>query len=67
MSMTNYFFIGICFTFIVDMLLNVDKVKTHPKLKGKNFGWGERIMCVLLWPLASLMFSIAFVKQFFRK
>jgi hypothetical protein len=66
MNILNYFFIGVAFIFVLDILLNIDSVKTHPKLKGKNFGWGERIMCVIVWPLAVIVFLIAFIKQFFK-
>lgn len=67
MSILNYFFIGVAFVFVLDILLNVDSIKTHPKLKGKSFGWGERIMCIIIWPLASLIFAISFIKQYFKK
>ena len=67
MSILNYFFIGVGFTFIIDLLLNVEDIKNHPIVIDKPFSWGMRIMCVLLWPFAILVFLIAFVKQFFRK
>jgi len=66
MSILNYFFIGTGFTFIVDLLLGVKSIKNHPKMKDKNWGVRERIICTLVWPLSVLIFSIAFVKSFFR-
>ena len=67
MSILNYFFIGASFTFILDLLLGMGKIKNHPKMKDKHWGWGERIACILVWPIASLVFSIAFIKAYFSK
>ena len=46
MTILNYFFIGTAFTFIVDLLLNVKSIKNHPKMKDKNWGVRERIICI---------------------
>ena len=32
MSILNYFFIGVGFTFIVDLLLGMEGIKNHPKM-----------------------------------
>jgi len=66
MSILNYFFIGTGFTFIMDLLLGIKSIKNHPKMKDKNWGVRERIICILVWPLSILVFSIAFIKSFFR-
>ena len=67
MSILNYLFIGTAFTFIVDLLLNIKSIKNHPCMKDKNWGTTERILCILVWPIGSLVFSIAFIKQFLKK
>jgi hypothetical protein len=66
MSILNYFFIGAGFTFVMDLLLGIKRIKTHIKVKDKDWGMKERILCVIIWPLASLVFLIAFIKQFFK-
>ena len=66
MTILNYFFIGAGFTFVMDLLLNMESIKSHPAVKGKMFGVGERILCIIIWPLALLIFLIAFIKQIFR-
>tara|TARA_B100000073_G_C23261612_1_gene382659 strand:+ start:276 stop:479 length:204 start_codon:yes stop_codon:yes gene_type:complete len=67
MSILNYFFIGTVFTFIVDLLLGMEGIKNHPKMKDKNWGMRERIICIIVWPLSVLIFALTFIKQFFRK
>jgi len=64
MSILNYFFIGTAFTFIVDLLLNVKSIKNHPKMKDKNWGVRERIICIIVWPLSVIIFLTAFIRQF---
>ena len=60
MSITNYFFIGIIWTFLVDLLL--DKYKNHPRIIKLKWGWIERIVCVLFWPIVLFVFSKSFLK-----
>ena len=67
MSILNYFFIGAAVTFIIDLLLSIKGIKNHPKMKDKNWGMGERILCMVIWPLSLSLFIIAFVKQYFIK
>ena len=66
MNLINYFFIGFVFTFLVDILLGLKLIKNHPKMKDHNWGWNERIICILFWPIAFLTFSISFIKTYFR-
>ena len=66
MSILNYFFIGTGFTFIIDLLLGMEKIKIHPAVKDKNWGIRERIMCVIIWPLAVIVFLTSFIKQSFK-
>ena len=66
MTILNYFFTGFAFAFIIDLLLSIEIIKNHPRLKDKSWGWGERILCILIWPIASLIFLIAFIKERFK-
>ena len=67
MSILNYFFIGVAFTFILDLLLGLNSFKNHPKMKDKVWGMKERILCVIIWPISLLIFIIAFIKTYFKK
>ena len=62
MSLINYFFIGSIFTLGVDLLLGLKSIKNHPKMKDHNWGWKERILCILIWPIAFIVFFTAFIK-----
>ena len=66
MSILNYFFIGAGFTFIVDLLLSMERIKNHIDVKDNDWGMAQRILCILIWPLSALIFLIAFIKQFFK-
>ena len=66
MTILNYFFIGFAFAFIIDLLLSIEIIKKHPKMKDHTWGWNERITCILFWPIALLVFLITFIKQLFK-
>ena len=66
MTILNYFFAGFTFTFLCDILMGLNKIKTHPKMKNKTWGWNERITCILFWPICFIVFFIAFIKQSFK-
>jgi hypothetical protein len=38
MSILNYFFIGAGFTFVMDLLLSMERIKTHIAVKDKDWG-----------------------------
>jgi mannose/fructose/N-acetylgalactosamine-specific phosphotransferase system component IIC len=69
MSIINYFFIGILFSCMVDIVTYF--TRNDPKVKEflENGDWGliERILCILIWPLAALTFFSAFFKTYFKK
>ena len=65
MSILNYFFIGTAFTFIMELLYQ--KFYKHPSLKNEFWGFLERIICVIIWPLAAIVFCLAFIKSIFKK
>ena len=66
MSILNYFFIGAGFTFIVDLLLSIERIKTHTAMKGQEWGMTQRILCIVIWPLSALVFLISFIKAIFK-
>ena len=66
MSLLNYFFIGTGFTFVVDLLLNMESVKSHPTVKNQEWGMAQRILCIVIWPLSALVFFISFIKSIFK-
>ena len=66
MSLINYFFIGAGFTFIVDLLLSMESVKSHPALENQEWGMTQRILCIAIWPLSALVFLITFNKKIFK-
>ena len=67
MSLLNYFFIGFVFVFLLDLIIY--KLHKHPIMKIiiENWGWKERIICVLIWPLTSLLFFGSLLKSIFKK
>ena len=67
MTILNYFFIGTGFTFLIDLLLSLKSFKNHPSMKDKIWGMKERILCIIIWPISSLTFLIAFIKTYFKK
>tara|TARA_R110001592_G_scaffold256095_1_gene519802 strand:- start:38 stop:238 length:201 start_codon:yes stop_codon:yes gene_type:complete len=66
MTILNYFFIGFAFTFLIDILMGLNKIKNHPKMKNHKWEWNERIMCIVIWPVAFIVFFIAFLKASFK-
>ena len=65
MSILNYLFIGIVLTFFLDYVL-ANPLRNHPNLKDIVWGLRERIICVLIWPVALLVFSYSFFKEYFK-
>ena len=63
----NYFFIGFAFIFLLDLILI--RLHKNPIMKEvvKRWGWKERVACVLVWPIAALVFSLSFVISHFKK
>jgi hypothetical protein len=58
---------GVVFTFLLDLILT--KLKNHPLMKKiiENWGWKERVVCVLIWPIAILIFGGSLIISSFRK
>ena len=64
MNILNYFIIGVLFSFIVEFLL--DRWSYHPTLQDKNWGWSERILAIIAWPIGITIFVIQFIKERFE-
>jgi len=62
----NYLFIGIIFTFIIDLFLNMSQ--NNPTVKNISEDWHneQRIACVILWPIGVLWFIVSFIKHIFK-
>tara|TARA_R110000772_G_scaffold125582_1_gene232368 strand:+ start:445 stop:645 length:201 start_codon:yes stop_codon:yes gene_type:complete len=66
MSILNYFFIGVAITFVLDLILGVAITKNNPITKNIEWGMTQRTVCVIIWPIASLVFLISFIKAIFK-
>ena len=67
MGILNYFFIGFGFCFFIDLLLNTKYIKDHHLMVDKTWGWNERLICIVIWPIASLVFLYSFFSTFFKR
>ena len=67
----NYTLIGLIFTFLIDVILSWPRLQNHPKvskiLEKEGWGWIERILLILIWPLGLANFIYGFIKEYFRK
>ena len=63
MSILNYLFIGVIWTFLVDILLYV--CSGHPKVikAALLWDWSQRFWCILLWPLTITYFLYVLIKN----
>ena len=64
MSILNYFLIGVLFSFVVEFLL--DRWSYHPDLQNKDWGWKERTLAILVWPIGLIIFIVQFIKERFE-
>jgi hypothetical protein len=61
MNLTTYFLIGFLFTFMVEHLA---ASTFKGKIKPLNFGFWERFLSVLFWPLLLVTFLYNFFKSY---
>jgi uncharacterized protein YybS (DUF2232 family) len=61
MTLSNYFLIGIIFTFIIDLCLN--KYREQHILRYIDWGWGQRILCIITWPIGLGLFFYYYFKS----
>jgi hypothetical protein len=63
----TYLFIGVVFTFLVDLLISFLTKINHPiLLNGFLWNHSQRVWCVILWPLAVVWFIGGFIKSWFN-
>ena len=67
MNIFNYFFIGVVFTFTLDLILL--QLQNHPIMLPVIEKWDNktRIACILVWPIAAAVFIYTFIKSFIKK
>tara|TARA_Y100000996_G_C22004640_1_gene430101 strand:+ start:168 stop:371 length:204 start_codon:yes stop_codon:yes gene_type:complete len=67
--MITYILIGVIFMFLLEHFTSLDKfkkyIKTHPNAF-KKFGFKERVLGILLWPLWLGVFSYSFFIELFK-
>ena len=67
--MITYILIGIIFMFLLEYVTSTNIFKKYKNISPKafeEFGFWERFMGVLLWPLWLLIFLYNFFKEFFK-
>jgi hypothetical protein len=66
MNIFNYLFIGFVFTLLMDILMGI--LKNKKLLPEKvEWDWNNRVLCIIVWPLAGAWFFIAFFKAYFKQ
>ena len=65
----NYLFIGVVFTFLLDMILLRLKDNIKVKELGLEESWGnfKRIVCIFIWPIALVVFISTFLNSKTKK
>ena len=67
--MITYILIGVIFMFLLEHFTSLDKfkkyIKTHPNAF-KKFGFKERVLGILFWPICLCIFLYSFLKEFFK-
>ena len=66
MTILNYFFIGVVFTFVLDLILS--QLQNHPIMLPVIEKWDNktRIACILVWPLTAIAFIYTLIKSYFN-
>jgi hypothetical protein len=62
--MVTYLFIGIVFTFLMDLLSDHLNNIGMPQRSLTNW---ERLTCVIIWPVGVTIFLVSFIKGKFKK
>ena len=69
MILIDYILIGVIFMFLVEYTLNTPTAKKYssiyPNLKNK-FGFWQRVIGILFWPVLSGIFLYNFIKTYFN-
>tara|TARA_Y100001963_G_scaffold27526_1_gene37509 strand:- start:45 stop:248 length:204 start_codon:yes stop_codon:yes gene_type:complete len=67
--MITYILIGIIFMFLLEYVTSTNIFKKYKNISPKAFeafGFWERFMGVLLWPILLIIFLYSFLIEFFR-
>ena len=67
--MMTYILIGIVFMFLIEHIARLNKVKNLQKAYPKaftEFGFWERLIGILCWPVLLWVFLYNFFKQYFK-
>ena len=64
-KLVTYLLIGAILTFLVDSFTRTKIFKVTNKTN-KHFSNAERIICILIWPIALSVFLYAFIKTYFK-
>ena len=67
MDFLNYIITGFLIVFFIDAIILIGR--HHPIIKSEMVRWGflERIICILIWPLVITIFLISFIKAYLKK
>ena len=63
--MITYILIGILFMFCIEFLLNTNYMQEKLDVN-YDFGWVERTIGILFWPVCLGIFLYNFFKEFFK-
>jgi TRAP-type mannitol/chloroaromatic compound transport system permease small subunit len=69
MTVLNYLLIGVVFMFLVEYALNTPTAKKYSKIYpnlNNQFGFWERIIGILFWPVCLGIFLYNFFKEYFK-
>ena len=62
-----YIFIGVIFSFVVDMSTEYARKKGIVVPKSAEWTWSTRSFAILIWPLGVLSFIVGFIYQVTKK
>ena len=69
MNLTTYILIGVVLMFLLEYFTSLDRykiyIKTNPKAF-ESFGFWERVIGILFWPILLGVFLYNFFKQLFK-
>jgi len=70
MNISNYIFIGLIFTFMIELIVGSKNTQNYPAMKktiNEHWHLGSRIACVFIWPIGILIFLTSFIKTIIKK
>jgi predicted PurR-regulated permease PerM len=63
-NILTYFFIGVVFTFLIEVLVSKLEEKNFPNFNNQII-WNntQRLLCVILWPFGIVFFLVSFFRS----